>query len=122
MAWGSKTQITNAANISGTSKQSRSTAVTLNPGETAHVQVEANPPTTPTDDLEVYIETTLDDAAENWDDSEYGAPITIVNSIDPNARSFLITGVYKFSLIYACTGGTDTIAVSAWYRKDGVSL
>ena len=46
-----------------------SDAITLNPGESAHVQVEADFPTTPTDDLEVRLYGTLDDTSENWDDT-----------------------------------------------------
>lgn len=122
MAWSSKTQISSAVTVDSATLQDRSTAVTLNPGETAHVQVECDFGTTPTGNMEVHVFTTLDDSTENWDDTAYGAPYTILNTTDPNAISFIIRDVYKFSLMYKNSTGTTSNSVSAWYRKDGVSL
>ena len=122
MAWGSKTQISSAVTVNSTTLQDQSTAVTLNPGETAHVQVECDFGTTPTGNMEVHVFTTLDASSENWDDTSYGAPYTILNTIDPNAISFTIRDVYKFSLMYKNSAGTTSNTVSAWYRVNGVSL
>ena len=125
MVWGSKTQISSAVTVDSATLQDRSTALTLNPGETAHVQVECDFGTTPTGDMEVHVQTTLDDTTEKWDTVPFGAPFVIPNTTDPGVGSFLIVGgpsVYKFSLMYKNSTGTTSNSVSAWYRKDGVSL
>lgn len=122
MAWSSKSQISSAVTVDSTTLQDASTVVTLNPGESAHVQVECDFGASPTGNMEVHVFTTLDDSTENWDDSAYGAPYVIVNTIDPNAISFTIEGIYKFRLMYKNSSGTTSNSVSAWYRKDGVSL
>lgn len=122
MAWGNKTQISSGVTVNSTTLQDMSTAVTLNPGESAHVQVECDFGATPTGNLEVHILTTLDDSSENWDDTSYGAPYTILNTTDPNAFPFTVRGVYKFALMYKNSAGTTSNIVTAWYRKDGVSL
>lgn len=120
MAFGSKTQISNGVTVNSTTLQDASTAVTLNPGESAHVQVDAD--LTAGSRLLVYVQTTLDDSSENWDDS--GQPWLVLDpaTVDPNASSFVISGFYKFRLIYALDTGTNTATVSAWYRVNGVSL
>jgi len=122
MAWGSKIQISSAVTVNSTTKQDRSTAIALDPGETVHIQVEADFPTTPTSHLLVYVETTLDEPTENWSDSPSYGPFLISNTIDPNAKDIFIQGPYKLSLIYALNTGTDSVTVNAWYRKNGISL
>ena len=122
MSWSAKTQISNAVTVDSTTLQDASTAVTLNPGESAHVQVYCDFGTTPTGHMEVHVFTTLDDSSENWDTTAYGLPYTILNSIDQNYVSFVMRAVYKFRLMYKNSAGTTSNAVSAWYRKDGVSL
>ena len=119
MAWGSKTQI--ATSSSADSTEIFSGAVTLNPGELAHVEVEANPPATPVDNLLVRVYGTLDAATENWDDTPI-YEFAVDSSIDPNKASFIVSGLYKFRLGLIVDGTTNTIVVDAWYRKDGVSL
>lgn len=119
MAWGTKNTIINAQSVSGT--EVFSSAVGLNPGEVAHVQVEADFPATPTDNLIVKIYGTLDDTSENWDDTPLFQQ-EIDNGIDPNAISLVIAGVYKFRLGVIRDGSTDTITVNAYERRDGVSL
>lgn len=120
MAWSSKTLISNAVTVNSTTLQDASDSVTLNPGETAHVQVEADLGATSA--LEVYVQGTLDDSSENWDDQTVFPVLTITTASDPNAMSFFVDRFYKFRLIYKLNTGTDTVTVSAWYRKDGVSL
>lgn len=98
-----------------------SSAVSLNPGEVAHVEVEYDPPTTPTDDLVVAVQTTLDGDSENWDDEPY-LVFTIPNTPDPCKRSFTISQVYRWRLVFYMTGSTDTTGTAtAHYRTDGVS-
>ena len=120
MAWGSKTPISTSVTVGSTTKQGASTDVTLNPGEVAHVQVDAD--LTAGSSLLVYVQTTLDDATENWDDS--GQPWLVLDpaEADPNAASFIVSGFYKFRLIYALNTGTNSATVSADYRKNGVNL
>lgn len=120
MAWGSKTQIANGLSVGAS--EVFSDAFTLNPGESAHIQVEADFPASPVDDLEVRIYTTLDDSSENWDDTEFQYLSTIDKDTDPNAVSYLVGGIYKGRLGFKRSGSTDTIIVNAWLRKDGVSM
>jgi len=119
MAWGSKTTIIDAANVT---TETFSTAFSLNPGETAHVQVDANFPTTPTDSLVVNVYATLDDSSENWDDSPVYQFLISKAIADPHSLSFSLYGLYKVRLGVVRDGTTDTIVVSAWYRADGISL
>ena len=119
MAWSSKTQISSAVTVNSPTRQDQSTAVTLNPGESAHVQVSADLGATSA--LLVWVLTTLDDSSETWDDTFMG-PFILTNTFDPHELSFVVRDVYKFSLIYALNTGTDTVSVSAWYRKNGISL
>lgn len=120
MAWSSKTAATQLTTI--TTEQFFSTLVTLNPGETAHCQVESNPPVTPTDVLVVSAYTTLDDSSEDWDETPF-LSFQVANTPDPNDASFLVSGVYKFRVGVKRSGTTDTFATADFsYRKDGVSL
>lgn len=119
MAWSSKTQIENAASVGGT--ELFSDAVSLNPGELAHIQVVGNSDGT-TSSLIISVYTTLDASSENWDT----VPITqfTLDCTDGNDNdvSFAISGIYKFRIGFVRDTGTDTITTNAWYRSDGVSL
>lgn len=119
MSWSSKTQIITAASVAGT--ETFSSSVTLNPGEVAHVEVEADFPASPTDELVVALYGTLDDSSENWDDTAL-LKFNMEYSPDPNKMSFVVAGLYKFRLGVVRTGSTDTITVDAYYRKDGVNI
>lgn len=119
MSWGSKTQI--ATNLSVSSSELYSNAVTLNPGESAHAEVEADFPASPTDELTVKLYGTLDDSSENWDDTPMWTQ-NIANSPDPDKIAIPVSGLYKFRFGFARDGSTDTITVNAWVRKDGVNL
>ena len=120
MSWGNKTQI--ATSLSAAATEVFSDAITLNPGESAHVQVVADFPETPTDDLEVRLYGTLDESSENWDDTPLQYLGTLDKGTDPNAFSCIVSGIYKGRLGFKRSGATDTITVNAWIRKDGVSL
>ena len=120
MAWGSKTNATQLTSI--TTIQYFTTTPTLNPGETLHCEVEANPPVTPTDDLLVHVYGTLDASSENWDDTPLMS-FRIDKDTDPNKASFSISGLYKFRIGVVRDGSTDTYASADFsYRADGVSL
>lgn len=120
MAWGSKTSATQLTSI--TTEQFFDTLITLNPGETAHVEVEVNFPVTPTDDAIVSVYGTLDASSESWDETPIDT-FTIDNGTDPNKRSFLVGGFYKFRVGVKRSGSTDTItSADLSYRVDGISL
>lgn len=120
MAWGSKTNATQLTTI--TTEQFFSTLITLNPGETAHVQVGCDFPATPTDNLIVALYGTLDAASEVWD-TEPIVEYTLGNAVDQPDLSFLVSGLYKFRVGVRRDGTTDTItSADLSYRLDGVSL
>lgn len=120
MAWSSKTNATQLTSIT-TTRQWFTSNITLNPGETAHVQLDIDFGGT-TDDMSVHVVTTLDDATENWDDYDYISFI-VPNDTDPGARSFLLNGIYKARIGVQSTGATDThTSADMSYRKDGVNV
>ena len=123
MAWGSKTQIASSISVDSNSVYDYgATFVTLNPGETAHIQVKADFPVTPTDDLECYLFGTLDDSSEDWDTEPFMFLGTIQNDNDPGYLSAIVNGVYKFRIGFLRSGTTDTITADAWYRANGISI
>jgi hypothetical protein len=81
---------------------------TLNPRETAHLQVSVDFPGSPTDHAIVAVYTTLDDSSEVWDLIPM-MEFLIENAADPNRISFLVTGVYKFRVGVRRSGSADTI-------------
>ena len=94
---------------------------TLNPRETAHVQVSIDFPGSPTDHAIVAVYTTLDDTSEVFDLIPM-MEFLIENTTDPNRISFLVTGVYKFRVGVRRSGSTDTItSADLSLRKDGVN-
>jgi hypothetical protein len=119
MAWGSKTQIITAQSVAGT--EVYSSAVSLNPGELATVQIKADFPGSPTDNLEVRVQFTQDTTSEVWD-NQSAVALIVDNADDPAYRSFIISGYRKFRLAVIRDGSTDTITVDAWVSKDGVDL
>ena len=106
MAWGSDTAATQLTSI--TTEQFFNQVPTLNPRETAHVQVSVDFPSSPTDHAIVAVYTTLDDTSEVWDLIPM-MEFLIENTTDPNRISFLVTGVYKFRVGVRSSGSTDTI-------------
>lgn len=120
MAWGSKTSATQLTSI--TTIQYFDSVPTLDPGEWAHVQVDVNFPATPTDHAVVQVFTTLDDSSENWDDTPLHE-FQIDKGTDPNAVSFLVSGVYKFRVGVKRSGSTDTLtSADLAYRLSGVAV
>lgn len=120
MAWGSKTNATQLTSI--TTIQYFDVEVALDPGETAHVQVEVNFPTTPTDDAIVSVEGTLDDTSEEWDLTSY-TELRTNRATDPNRVSFLVSGIYRFRVGVRRSGTTDTLtSADLSYRLNGIAL
>lgn len=118
MAWGSKTQI--ATSLSVTSTELFSDAVSLDPGESSHVQVIADSNGT-TDSLIVSVYTTLDDSSETWDEFPLTSFLIDLTSGNATEVSLPVRGVYKYRLGFKRSGSTDTIAVNAYERSDGIS-
>jgi hypothetical protein len=98
-----------------------SSYVTLAPGEIAVIQVKADFPTTPTDNLKITVYGTLDDTSET-SDNQSAATLILMNTQDPAYRSFPVSGMVKFRVGAVRTGTTDTITTDIWVRKDGVDL
>jgi len=119
MAWSSKTQIENAASVAGT--ELFSDVVTLNPGETALLQVVGNSGGT-TDNLIISVYASLDDSAQNWDTVPIFTFELDCTDGNDNDVSFIVSGLFSFRLGFIRDGSTDTIVTDAWNRKDGVSL
>ncbi len=128
MAWGAKTQIATALAVNNTVDDDAQfplfagSAVTLNPGEMAHVQILAAFPAAAVDDLAFRVVTTLDDATEVYDEIAFvsGAIGRVVSTTVE--RSITVFGCYKFRLEWRKLGTTvETVTVDAYVRKDGVS-
>jgi hypothetical protein len=119
MAWGSDTAATQLTGI--TTEQFFNQVPTLNPRETAHVQVAVDFPGSPTDHAIIAVYTTLDDTSEVWELIPM-MEFLIENTTDPNHISFLVTSVYKFRVGVRRSGSTDTItSADLSLRKDGVN-
>ena len=119
MAWGS--------NTTGKSTDFSSTAAvvlfstSLNPRETAHVQVTYDPPGTPNADLVVSVVTAPSGSSAGFDVTPVLA-YTLTKAPDPNSASFLISGYNFFGVtVKQTTAGADTGDVYFQFRKDGVS-
>lgn len=120
MSWSSKTAATQKTSVTAITYFDQ--VVTLNPGETAHCQVDVNFPASPTDDAIVEVFTTLDASSENWDDTPFLSQ-RVSRLTDPNAVSFLVADVYKFRVGIRRSGTTDTITSADFaYRKNGINL
>lgn len=113
--WSGKTKI--ADGLSVTDTEVFSDYVTLLPGEIAVVQVKADFPGAPTDDLSVGKYYTLDQASEQSDNVPFESADTIANTTDPAWKSYLIKDCYKFRMGFKASGATDTITVDAWVLK-----
>lgn len=118
MSWGSKNQI--ATSLSVTTTELYSSAVSLTPGESCHVQVIADSGGT-TDSLIVNVYGTLDDSSETWDEFPLTSFFIDLTTGNATEVSTVIRGVYKFRLGFERVGSTDTISVNAYERCDGIS-
>jgi len=117
MAWADYTTILNASSVDTT--EDLTTAVALNPGEQAHLQVKCVRGGT-TDDLEIRVYTQVD--GTNYD-TEALYSFTLETANDATAYiSFLVSGVFTFKVGVTSAGATDTHTVSVYCKKDGISI
>ena len=131
MAWGDKTTLTGLnVSLSETTNVDAdfiatnhfSQWVTLNPGESAHIQVAAAFGSTGSDMI-FRIITTLDDTSETADTSALLTGVVPYVASTTQLRSLFLTGPYKFRIDvrkYGTTAGAYTPNV--YIRKNGFSL
>jgi len=119
MGWSEKSQI--ATNLSIVGTEQYSSAVTLDPGESAHVQVISNSGGT-TDSLIISVYSTLDDSTEVWDEVPIHQFLLDCTSGNDTEVSFMVSSVYKFRVGFVRSGSTDTLTTNAYVRTDGVSV
>ena len=81
--------------------------------EGAHVTVKADFPVSPTDDLELYVQASLDGV--DWDDTPLLC-LAVARTTDPNQVSFVVRDVARFRLFCKRSGSADTIVVTAKCR------
>lgn len=111
-SWSSESTIMNAVSVT-TGSASSDIDLETNGYEGAHVTVDADFPASPTDNLVVEVQASLDGTD---DDDTPMSKVTIKNNIDPNQISFIVKDVAHFRLYCYRDGSTDTIAVTAKYK------
>lgn len=111
-SWGSEATIMNAVAVT-TGSYSNDADLETNGYEGAYVTVDADFPASPSDDLEVYVQGSLD--GTNYDDTALYS-FVIDKGTDPNQVSFIVRDVTHFRLYCKRSGSTDTITVTAKYK------
>ena len=123
MAWASLVSATQ--NTSITTEQivlfGGSLHIGLNPGESAHCQVDVNFPSTPTDHAIVAVYASPD-GGTTYDLTPL-LQFQLDKATDPNRASFLISGVHTFRIGVRRSGSTDTLtSADCRYRLNGISV
>lgn len=108
-SWGAEQTIMNAVAVTTGSYSDPVDLETLG-YEGAHVTILADFPVTPVDNLEVYIDASIDGSA--WDITAF-ASLILSKAIDPNQVSFIVKDFAFFKLYCKRSGTTDTITVTA---------
>lgn len=130
MAWGSVTT-SDALTLSGSYQDVQESAadmeISLNPGETAHIQFEFNPQGSPTEWCEWTI-LTSPDGGTTYDTIPFDAGV-IDDDTDPNIQTALIRDVHTFKIqaklidTDGTAGGDDTSStLTVRVRKNGITL
>jgi len=107
--WQSEVSIINAASVT-TGTWSSDVDLETDGCEGAHVTVDADFPSSPTDNLTVEVRASLD--GTNYDDTPL-CKFEISKGTDPNQVSFIVKDVAHFKLYVYRSGSTDTITVTA---------
>lgn len=126
MAWGSDTSLgTTLTTVDNATEEfiPASGGISLNPGETAHVQLGIdNESGSVTDAVEIRIYTTLDATSEDWDEIAWQTFTVLPTVITEVDYSFLVSGCYKFRVGILSAGATDVYTVNGQYRVNGISI
>lgn len=131
MAWGSKTTLTglNTALSETTNVDGDYTATnhytqwdTLNPGESAHIQIEAAFGSTGSD-MYFRVVGTLDATTENADTVAFVSGVVPFILSTTQRRSIILTGPYKYR-VEVRKGGTTagSYTPNVYVRKNGISI
>lgn len=122
MAWGTKTDFTAQTGINNTTEEFLE-AVTMNPYEQCHVQLQVDNEhaSTVTDGLIISLYGTLDAATEQWDTVPFMQFTHKPATVSAEYVSFMVTGVYKFRIGGLSAGATNTYTLDGSYRLNGVS-
>ena len=110
--WGAESTIMNGVSVT-TGSYSSDVDLESNGYEGAHVTVEPDFPASPSDDLELYVQASLD--GTNYDDTALYS-FVIDKGTDPNQVSIIVRDVAHFRLYCKRSGSTDTITVTAKYQ------
>lgn len=117
MAWSTESSETK----NSVTTEQFSSNITLNPGETAHCEVDVDFPTTPTDNCVVSVYGSVDGGTDYDDVPVFSFEVD--NGVDPCQASFLVYGLYSFRIGVKRSGTTDTItSVVIRWKKDGINL
>ena len=112
-SWAAESTIMSAVSVT-TGSASSDVDLETDGYEGAHVTVDADFPVTPTDNLVVEVQGSLD--GTNYDDTSL-YKLEVANGIDPNQVSFIIRDVAHFRLYCYRDGSTDTITVTAKHQR-----
>lgn len=94
--------------------------ITLNAGETSNIEIAADFPSSPTDDVIWQVLASVD-GGTTWGVQ----PIDqgrMLNSSDPNSLILSLWGYHVIKVQAMISGITDTVAVTVRVRKDGVNI
>lgn len=122
MAWGSKTPFTAVTAVNNTTEEFLE-AVTMNPYEVCHVQLQVDNEhaSAVTDALIISVYGTLDASTEQWDTVPFMQFTHKPATVSAEYLSFTISGVYKFRIGALSAGATNTYTLDGDYRLNGVS-
>lgn len=134
MAWAAKGTST-ALTLTGTYQIIQESAVdkewTLNPGELAQLIFDVDFQTTPTENVDIIVETTVDgtEYESQGEANRYIIEAANRETDDPAERSISVAGVYGFRVSARVrdtddsAGGDDTTTtLTVHYRLDGVNI
>lgn len=117
MAWGTESNETKS-NL--TTTEVFTSNIALNPGETAHVEIDADFIPSPTDNIICNVYGSID--GTNYDDTPIMS-FLIDKDTDPNQVSFTVRHVKSFRVGLLMDGATDTTSdATVNWILDGVSI
>lgn len=122
MAWSAESQITTALSLASTIAYGNASAeVTLNPGESAEVQISATFTGTSTADLWYRVITSNDGSRYDTTPFIGGSVGRVVSTTQ--TRTFLVSGVKNFKVEYAQSASdAQAITIDTYVIKNGISV